>query len=77
MKDLGKTIRQMEKANFGMQTEIFTMENGKKTRQTVMAFTFMSTEQNTKDNGKVICRMVTELNRGLMEAVTKATTKKA
>lgn len=67
MKDIGKKIRHMVKASFGMLTVMSLMEHGKKIKHMGMGFTFMSMVLSMKVNGKMICNMEKEWKFGQMD----------
>lgn len=56
MKESGKKIRLMERANFGMSTEMYLMASGRMIRLTGMEYTHIKMERNTKAIGRMICR---------------------
>lgn len=51
MKDIGKTIKLMEREDLFIQTEIFMRENGKMIKLMVMVFTNIPMALNIEDNG--------------------------
>jgi hypothetical protein len=51
MKDIGKTIKLMEREDLFIQTEIFMRENGKMIKLMVVVFTNIPMVLNIEDNG--------------------------
>jgi len=51
MKDIGKTIKLMEREDLFIQTEIFMRENGKMIKLMVVVFTNIPMALNIEDNG--------------------------
>jgi hypothetical protein len=76
MKELGRIIKLMGRASFGMQMGMSTKVNGKKIRLTATESIFMLTVQSMKDIGRMIYKMDSEWNHGLMAAGMKAGIKK-
>lgn len=64
MKGIGKIIKLMVKASFGMCTEINMKEHGKEIKPTAMENILIATEPLMKVTGEMICNMATELNFG-------------
>ena len=70
----GKTTKLTGKANFSTLTGTFSMENGSKTKPTVMASTTTLMERNTKVIGRMICSMVMVRKFGPMDLSMMGTT---
>jgi hypothetical protein len=77
MKANGAMIRPTDKANWFMQTAMFTKVNGSTIKLRVRAPTHMQTELTTRGFGSMISNMGKEWRVGLMAHVTKVSTSKA
>jgi len=74
-KGTGEIIKHMEKASFGMQMEMSSMENGRKIKRMVMEYIYMLTEPSTKVTGLMTYNMERGLKCGLMGHSMKGNTK--
>lgn len=77
MKAFGKITKLMERASFGMQTEMFLMANGKMIRLMVTEYTLMLMERSMKGSGLMIYNTEKDLRFGLMAHAMMVNTKKA
>ena len=77
MKDIGKTIKLMEREDLFIQTEIFMRENGKMIKLMVVVFTNIPMALNIEDNGQKTNKKEKGLRPGLMEQDMKETISKA
>ena len=76
MKAYGKMAKLMEEVNSGMQTGMYMMAIGKRTKLTVMGFIYMLMGQSMKVIGKLTFSMAEESKSGLMVQGMKENTKK-
>ena len=72
----GRTIKQKEKALFGMLKEMCTMESLKMIRLTGMEFTRMLTGRGMKGIGRMTCKKDMDKKFGVMELSIQVTIKK-
>lgn len=77
MREIGRTIRQMEKEFSITRTVMSTMENGETTKPMAKVFTLMLMELLIMGTGLMISRMALELKHGQMAQNTKEITGKA
>lgn len=74
---IGKTIKQMAKANFSMQTVTFMKGAGLTIKQMVSVLILMLMEPGTLANGEMINRTVMAMKHGQTVLFTKASIKTA